>query len=785
MREKHSLGRRLLALTAAACTLGSLTVAPMANAEQASPTQPEAQQQAPQADNADGTQQLEADAKPENTGKPVNGSTQERLGVDAGSADAEAQGGVPINEYHFPDAKFREYVGRFDTVSLNGSAQPDRYLSQGELDKVTSIQLGGMDTSTWQQLGPVWDLKSVKGVEYFRNLASLNLQTTGITELDMSGNPRLEKLYLGACLHLTKLNITRNAKLREIDVTAAGLSSLDLPSGDDQLTFVSEISDETRPRLLAVRGATFKDFHNDPFVSGRTVVGDSLDLVTATGFTADELRGHILLVKDGWWLDDGKAGTKPFDGTVLRPEDGSSYMTYLYFPRLGDREKWMENPTGSKAPFMLVHLGFLDSAEHQEWRGLVEVDPSEFTPASWSTAEENWEHMYDDLGANYGYERSKQGFLDVLINVQMSFDAAYDERMTNNHGETGGTSAYWESAVADYYEKFLKGYHDLYRVTPITPTSGADSTADVNVVTIPAAARAVSYSVDGKEYKPGEQISVPAGGQIVVKAKVKEGWTLASAKENDGVAPNTEWTFKWRTQTVAPQEPVQNSDVLTIKPVTGVEYFYSYSKDGKDPQPFSNQTSIRVDDRSVWVVAKPAKGYQFIKDQKTVYGPYSYTAPNPPSNNGGNGNADNNGGGTTTPSATIVDVARFYNTRSGEHFYTSNPVEQNVLRANKAWRYEGVAFRMFSSKGAPVYRLYNRGGKHLFTTSETERDALIKAHWNYEGVAFYVPEGASVQVYRLYNPWNGDHLLTTSANERGVLVMRKLHDERVAFDSAK
>ena len=150
-------------------------------------------------------------------------------------------------------------------------------------------------------------------------------------------------------------------------------------------------------------------------------------------------------------------------------------------------------------------------------------------------------------------------------------------------------------------------------------------------------------------------------------------------------------------------------------------------------------------------------------------------------NNGGSGNNNGGNGGTTTPSATIVDVERFYNPRSGEHFYTAGAVEQSVLRASGVWRDEGVAFRMSSDKGTPVYRLYNPGAKHLFTTSQRERDVLVKAGWRFEGIAFYVPDGAKTDVHRLYNPGNGDHLLTTSANERGVLVMHKWRDEGIAF----
>ncbi|KAA8819217.1 hypothetical protein CSQ85_06510 [Bifidobacterium rousetti] len=133
-----------------------------------------------------------------------------------------------------------------------------------------------------------------------------------------------------------------------------------------------------------------------------------------------------------------------------------------------------------------------------------------------------------------------------------------------------------------------------------------------------------------------------------------------------------------------------------------------------------------------------------------------------------------------------VQVHRLYNPRSGEHFYVSSENEYNALIKSGQWRDEGIGFTMVDY-GTPVYRLYNPGGKHLFTTSVKERDVLIGANWNYEGVAFYVPESSdgsgdsAVKVHRLYNPGNGDHLLTTSANERGVLVMHGWRDEGTAF----
>lgn len=71
----------------------------------------------------------------------------------------------------------------------------------------------------------------------------------------------------------------------------------------------------------------------------------------------------------------------------------------------------------------------------------------------------------------------------------------------------------------------------------------------------------------------------------------------------------------------------------------------------------------------------------------------------------------------------------------------------------------------------PLYRFYNRKtGDHMYTISETERKALIKAGWKLEGIACHVPKTSSKPVYRLYNKSNGDHMFTISNNERKAMI---------------
>ena len=769
MREKHPLGRRLLALTAAVCTLGSLAVVPAANAEQATPDKPVAQQTTssdsttqqatPQAGKADGVQKPETgtDTQAGNAGKPADTNTQQKPAAsngNGGSADAAGQS-IPLNAAYFPDAKFRGIVAKFDT-------NKDGELSQAERDAVTEINAG----VTWWD-NAAWDLKSAKGVEYFPNLTTLDLSFTGITELDLSANLKLQTLNLGACHFLTKLNITKNTSLKTVRLNfAASLASLDLPAGDKQLEFTNnDLGDDTAPQLLAVRGGTFKSY----FYNGRAVEGDNLDLVKATGFTADELKGHILVE----YLDrqSKKAVWKPFDGTILKPEAGESNLSYLYFPNLGDRDKLAPDLYAeSNPPFMRVNVAFISPSLSQKWEDIINADSSEFPPEIWNEWEKFWNESMLPVTDTFGFPHTKQGVWDYAKYV-LTGSAA---------GDDGGgmDSSDWEDQPIYEIPKELTDNSD--RPLPVTPKDVPSPDA-LNRVTIPPMSFvSYYYEENGKQVPVNGTVTLKPGQTIVFKAKVKDGYS--GFKLADG--KNWQWTRTGHDLTVTSEKPSLNGDVLTVSPVTGVEYYYTYDKDGKDLQSFGNQTSIRVGGRPVWVVAKPAEGYQFADNKAQVtYGPYSYTAPNPPDNggnNGGSGDNGNNNGGTAVPSATIVDVERFYNPRSGEHFYTAGATEQSVLRAS-GWRDEGVAFRMSSDKGTPVYRLYNPGGKHLFTTSERERDVLIKAKWNYEGIAFYVPDGAKTDVHRLYNPGNGDHLLTTSANERGVLVMHKWRDEGIAF----
>ena len=124
--------------------------------------------------------------------------------------------------------------------------------------------------------------------------------------------------------------------------------------------------------------------------------------------------------------------------------------------------------------------------------------------------------------------------------------------------------------------------------------------------------------------------------------------------------------------------------------------------------------------------------------------------------------------------AADASVYRLYNPNTGEHLYTADANEKDVLSGEHGWRYEDVAWASPATSATPVYRLRNvADGEHLYTADANERAELLRLpHWRDEGIAFYSDPAEGVAVYRLYNPLGSgpdSHLYTMSENERDVL----------------
>ena len=123
--------------------------------------------------------------------------------------------------------------------------------------------------------------------------------------------------------------------------------------------------------------------------------------------------------------------------------------------------------------------------------------------------------------------------------------------------------------------------------------------------------------------------------------------------------------------------------------------------------------------------------------------------------------------GTKTDDSTCT-MYRLYNPNSGEHFYTANAGEKDML-VSVGWNYEGTGWTAPAYSGTPVYRVYNpNAGDHHYTTNAAEKNNLVALGWNDEGIGWYSDEAESSVLYRMYNPnctGAGAHHYTTNYEE--------------------
>ena len=130
----------------------------------------------------------------------------------------------------------------------------------------------------------------------------------------------------------------------------------------------------------------------------------------------------------------------------------------------------------------------------------------------------------------------------------------------------------------------------------------------------------------------------------------------------------------------------------------------------------------------------------------------------------------------------IMPVYRFYNLRSDTHFYTSSEAEKNTVLATlgMVYRLDGPAYSINTlnpANSVPLYRFYNmKTGTHFYTASESEKNSVLAnlaTVYRLEGVAYNVcmtPPAGSTTVYRFYNMKTGTHFYTADPVEKANVL---------------
>ncbi len=125
------------------------------------------------------------------------------------SGSSEEKKGIKIDENTFPDENFRAYI--LKNIDKDG----DGYLSETEIAETTSITCRARSIS------------SLKGIECFVNVQSIDCSVNNLTELDVSKNTALSSLDCTQN-NLTQLDLGKNVKLKYLQCMFNKLTQLDV-----------------------------------------------------------------------------------------------------------------------------------------------------------------------------------------------------------------------------------------------------------------------------------------------------------------------------------------------------------------------------------------------------------------------------------------------------------------------------------------------------------------------------------------------------------------------------
>ncbi len=235
-----------------------------------------------------------------------------------------AQETVQINSSNFPDSKFREIVKRND-IDKN----QDGVLSTAELAAVTALTVRAKE------------IESLKGVEHFFKLTTLNCDNNRLSSLDVSKITTLKALYCSQN-RLTGLDVSKNTELIALYCYENKLTSLDVSKNtaltallcyDNQLTSLDLTNNKALTTLFC--------YLNQIGHSDMLKLVNSLPTVTKGNFCGISISSSSeknVLAKSRVEIAKSK-------GWSVKAKDGSSNVDYA----------------GSEDPIAINATNFLDA----------------------------------------------------------------------------------------------------------------------------------------------------------------------------------------------------------------------------------------------------------------------------------------------------------------------------------------------------------------------------------------------------------------------------------------
>jgi len=231
---------------------------------------------------------------------------------------------VYINATNFPDAAFRNYVSNFDGDS-NG------YLTEVEIDGVTDIT------------APLMDITSLKGIEHFTALKTLDCNSNKLTALDVTKNTALKNLICTGN-QLSAINLSKNTDLEELDCSNNKLTAIDVSKNtalttldcyDNQLTAL-DVSANTALEFLNCSNnkLTALDMTHNTSLEQLVCSGNNISKGMQALVNSLHKNGGTLCVYNSAANDGNKITTEQVDaasekGWLVAHWDGTDWCLYV------------------------------------------------------------------------------------------------------------------------------------------------------------------------------------------------------------------------------------------------------------------------------------------------------------------------------------------------------------------------------------------------------------------------------------------------------------------------
>ena len=194
-----------------------------------------------------------------------------------------AAGDVAINDTNFPDANFQKYIKDVLDTNKDGS------LSEAEIAKVTELTFEYPDSPGVKMS----NIASLKGIEYFTALTTLDCSEQKLTTLDVSANTNLTTLNCSEN-RLTSLDLSKNTALTTLNCSYNKLAALDVSNNTDLNDLICSENQLERLNVSANTALTRLTCNDNKLIA--LVLGQNTALTTlacdSNQLTSLDVRGY-------------------------------------------------------------------------------------------------------------------------------------------------------------------------------------------------------------------------------------------------------------------------------------------------------------------------------------------------------------------------------------------------------------------------------------------------------------------------------------------------------------